>query len=273
VVISTHCFEQSPFFSSDPNLTEIVQSAATPWAADKDLPNSDSDGWSYDVDFGTFQNSSGKKQMVHFVRRRRLTRIQDFDINRLAGTHCDLKIVGSCDHCDTAEIEKLDAQMLLKLSDITLKLDQKVIPQPPVLNPLKTKLFDELLNPPSTGMQRVHAAIDTFQAGPQSSWGKMFTHTDKTAEDLPRRTELMASLHFEERSFVSKAIVRKHDLNYEFHCDKPNCGDACVFCPEACPNAGCTEVYSRKWASKHDSDCPQKVVPCPHPSNNNDPLE
>jgi len=51
----------------------------SPWTADKDYPNTDGEGWAYDVDFGTFQNASGVKKMVHFVRRRRLTRIQDFD--------------------------------------------------------------------------------------------------------------------------------------------------------------------------------------------------
>ena len=43
-----------------------------------------------------------------------------------------------------------------------------------------------------------------------------------------------------------------NDINFEFHCNKPNCGNDCIFAPEACTNEGCTVIYSRKWASRHD---------------------
>jgi hypothetical protein len=53
------------------------------WSTDYEYPNTDAEGWSYDVDFGNFQNASGVKKMIHFVRRRRMTRMQTFDGNHL----------------------------------------------------------------------------------------------------------------------------------------------------------------------------------------------
>jgi len=44
------------------------------WTVDKEFSNTDSDGWIYDVNFGSFENASSKKGMMHFVRRRRVVR-------------------------------------------------------------------------------------------------------------------------------------------------------------------------------------------------------
>jgi hypothetical protein len=46
--------------------------------------NVDSEGWSFNSDFGHFvdcSSGSGKKGMIHFVRRRRRIRSQYFDGN------------------------------------------------------------------------------------------------------------------------------------------------------------------------------------------------
>ena len=71
---------------------------AASWAIDTSFPNVDNEGtsyssklfklqldslicskgWSYDVNFGTFESASATKGMMHFVRRRRRVRNQHF---------------------------------------------------------------------------------------------------------------------------------------------------------------------------------------------------
>jgi hypothetical protein len=64
------------------------------WSIDMAVTDIDGEGWSYAVDFPQFTNDnhpdalttcggSGIKSMVHFVRRRRLRRLQYFDGNLL----------------------------------------------------------------------------------------------------------------------------------------------------------------------------------------------
>jgi hypothetical protein len=49
------------------------------WEVDRSSPNIDQDGWAFAVDFGGDDESyCGSKGIVHFVRRRRLVRLQTF---------------------------------------------------------------------------------------------------------------------------------------------------------------------------------------------------
>ena len=114
----------------------------SPWAPDLEYPNTDNDGWSYDVDFSTFQNASSKKGMTHFVRRRRLTRIQDFDINRLKCRTEKAKIVDTCDTCDLEQIDKISNLLLHKLAIASLKVEPKKAILAPIVNPIKSQLIE-----------------------------------------------------------------------------------------------------------------------------------
>ena len=78
--------------------------------------NTDDEGWTYDTDFGTFKNGTGKKGMVHFVRRRRLIRFQDFDIKRITGT----EFKGTCSYCDLAQIELLKSKIVTAVATASL---------------------------------------------------------------------------------------------------------------------------------------------------------
>jgi hypothetical protein len=54
----------------------------TKWEIDMSGTNVDSEGWTFNSDFGHFvdcSSGSGKKGMIHFVRRRRRIRSQYFD--------------------------------------------------------------------------------------------------------------------------------------------------------------------------------------------------
>lgn len=233
-------------------------SECSAWMPAKDSPNSDVEGWTYDVDFGNFQNASGEKKMHHFVRRRRLTRTVDFDATRIG--RCDSsQIKVSCDHCCTLETENISTQLLYKLAELSIKISHKNIPHAVTMNPIKSRLLSALLGTDSVGMLKLLSTITSYQE--QSTWDKMFSHVDKKGEDISRRATDFPN--FEEKILVAQAIIKKHDLNFEFHCDQLNCGPACQFCPETCGNSGCGYVFSKKWFSMHDNECPHKIIPCP----------
>jgi hypothetical protein len=69
-----------------------------PWMIDKGLAHeTDEEGWTYSTDFTSFSNEnpsntniSGRKGMMHFVRRRRLVRNQSFDGKALFCFHSPL---------------------------------------------------------------------------------------------------------------------------------------------------------------------------------------
>lgn len=236
----------------------------SPWSPDKEHPNTDEEGWSYDVDFGTFQNSCSKKGMTHFVRRRRLTRIQDFDINRLKCRSEKAKIEDSCDTCDLTQIEHISNALLQKLAITSLKIEPKKAIVAPTVNPIKTQLIETLLGSESMGVSSLLLAIEKFEIANKSIFKQMFsTAIDKSNEEIPRRANnIVDNMLFDERSFIAKALIKKHDVDFKFHCNIKNCGEACEFAPEACLNPGCSSVHSRKYHLDHDAICPHKIVPC-----------
>jgi hypothetical protein len=65
-----------------------------------------------------------------------------------------------------------------------------------------------------------------------------------------------------ERDLLARTIIRKHDTQNTYHCNKKNCGNDCIFAPVCCPNENCDVIYSLKWAAKHDEICPHKIVGC-----------
>jgi hypothetical protein len=61
---------------------------------------------------------------------------------------------------------------------------------------------------------------------------------------------------------LARTIIRKHDREYLYHCEKRNCGADCLFAAVRCPNPNCEVVFSKCWGPKHDSTCPLKIVDC-----------
>ncbi len=77
-----------------------------------------------------------------------------------------------------------------------------------------------------------------------------------------RVEEILNSHSFDELPEITLALIRRHDIENEFHCQKVKCGKSCIFTPKHCPNEGCHEIYPIKWESKHDAECPFKVIEC-----------
>jgi hypothetical protein len=134
----------------------------TPWMIDKGIAQeTDEDGWRYSSDFTSFSsenpantNISGRKGLMHFVRRRRLVRNQSFDGENssflnvflfqsflsfsLVQLFCNVMTL-TCDHCDLKEVEKLSVLFLEKFAQATMKK------HPRNLSPSKVNVLKSLL--------------------------------------------------------------------------------------------------------------------------------
>jgi hypothetical protein len=83
------------------------------------------------------------------------------------------------------------------------------------------------------------------------------------SDGFPDGRAFLALFPAAERAAIVRALVRKNDLSYQYHCTEVYCGTSCQFAVHRCPNAGCTVRFSRKWWGEHDAGCPFKIVACP----------
>lgn len=114
--------------------------------------------------------------------------------------------------------------------------------------------------------EALEALLDQFANRSRTAWSMASSvlKSGDTATNQAERKLQIAQDYFleEERNELARFVIRRHDHQYLFHCDKQSCGPSCVFAVEQCPNAPCVVCYSRKWASHHDAICPEKILPC-----------
>ncbi len=67
----------------------------------------------------------------------------------------------------------------------------------------------------------------------------------------------------EERAGLARAVIRRLDTLFEYHCTVPLCGIACTFARQRCPYEHCGARFSRKYWIDHDDHCQHKPVTCP----------
>jgi hypothetical protein len=67
----------------------------------------------------------------------------------------------------------------------------------------------------------------------------------------------------QERATIARALIRKRDRSFAYHCPDPQCGQECAFALQRCPHPGCNVRFSQKWWGEHDALCPHKVITCP----------
>lgn len=212
-------------------------------------------------------NGSPVKHMIHFVRRRRLSRYQVFDAEQLADCGAF-----TCDHCDMEEVERISAVLLQGLAAATLKAHPRSLTEAKC-NKVKSLMLSALHlrgDPISAGQfstKIIASRLEEFTNDAGSAWSSVsgFLAGGSPLEMVGRRTADLAHAYFthEERRVVAGLVIRKHDMNFQYHCDKANCGQSCEFRRETCPNEHCGSVYSAKWCDEHDKVCPQKILPCP----------
>lgn len=212
-------------------------------------------------------NGSPVKQMMHFVRRRRLGRYQVFDAEQLSDCGAF-----TCDHCDLEEVERISAVLLQALASASLKAHPRNLTEAKV-NKVKSQMLSALQlrgDPIAAGhfsSKAIASRLEEFSNEAGSAWSSVsgLLAGGSPLEMIGRRTADLAHAYFthEERRLVAGLVIRKHDLSYQYHCDTAGCGQMCVFRRETCPNEHCGTVYSAKWRDEHDKVCPQKTLPCP----------
>jgi hypothetical protein len=238
-----------------------------PWEVDKVSNNNvDNDGWSYSVDFSSYAdapNGVGKMGMMHFVRRRRLRRLQTFDANLISSDY-----LPSCDHCDLREVDQLACLFLDKFVDASIVKHPRNITLDKVIA-LKNSLIESLGllvgGSDSVNYAAIDVArrLDSFIQSGKSALSMVSSALAATVSKSDRLRDLESNyFSLEERSELAKLLLRRQDQLFIYHCAKINCGSSCEFAPEHCPNQSCSVVYSRKWAEQHDLACPEKLVQC-----------
>lgn len=165
-------------------------------------------------------------------------------------------IKGTCDHCDSEEVQKLSDQMLEALTQTSLHENPGEYSEV-VTNRLKNTLH-ELLGIASRGetfhdLAGARQCLDKFFVSvlnAKSTWSKLssIVGDDYLPEKLPARAVEVSTFSFslEERREVARMLIRKYDTDFAHHCHKYNCGSGCTFALTACGNLGCSEVLSAR---------------------------
>ena len=248
------------------------------WAVENQ--GADADGWIYAASFGSIAESgSAVKGMTHFVRRRRRSRTQSFFgsccvvcckfisncITNFPTISGPSLIEGSCDHCDSREVQQLSDCMLEALTQTSLHENPGEYSEV-TTNSLKNTLH-ELLGIASRGesfhdMAGIYRCLDKFFItiiNKKSTWSKLssIVGADYLPENLPQRAVEVSSFSFslDERKEVARMLIRKYDTSFIYHCNKYNCGTSCIFAPNPCPNTGCSEIVSSKYVGEHLEAC------------------
>ena len=181
-------------------------------------------------------------------------------------------IKGTCDHCDTEEVQHLSDCLLEALTQTSLHENPGDYSEV-ATNRLKDTLM-ELLGLASRGetfrdLAGVLHCLDKFfisVINAKSAWSKLssIVGADYLPEKLPERAVQVSRRSFppEERAEVARMLLRKYDVAFAFHCHKYNCGAACVFALTPCPNLGCGEVLSAKYMGEHQQACPFAPLQC-----------
>lgn len=184
----------------------------------------------------------------------------------------------TCSYCDLQEIELLYNLLLDKLSEAsayrypTKSSNAKTIA-------LKNKLLLLLLNKShdnadnttssSYHLSSIIIKLDQlFIKESKSSWSSTMSSLiagESIANITQHRRIEISKFHFpvDEGNEICKLIIRKLDINNNYHCHDVNCNSLCQFAYETCRNEGCNYLYSRKWRSRHDDECSHKQLSCP----------
>ena len=290
--------DRSPYSSSDgeANYSTLEEANITllttgwHWEDNDDWkidPVSADEGWYYATDFGgDDQTYSATKGILHFVRRRRLIRLQSFAPDRLLGG-----IAWVCDNVDLEKVASLEKHLLHAIVDCSLQKHPRQFSEAKV-GALKNHLMAalNLTGGPgegALGMKGVQDTLASFAGSGGSIWtvaSAALAHKgqEEVNENEVQRMHLFDSKFFraDEREALANALIHKHDTDFSFHCNVKNCNSSttpssssssssgitlqsgCPYAPVLCTNKGCEVVFSKKWGANHDARCPYKVIDC-----------
>jgi hypothetical protein len=205
---------------------------------------------------------------------------------------CDISSF-TCDHCDLQELDRLAKAFFDKLIAASLNRHPRNINERKICA-LKTELLDCLqitnvqLNnnnnnqrtastdsSNSINIQMISYSyslvktieiLDAFVSRCSSTFARassILKSGDIYDHFQTRTLEIIPWFPEDERYEIAKLLIRKLDIEYQYHCSMKRCGETCQFAIEHCPNIPCEIRYSRKWVKEHDDICPEKVILCP----------
>lgn len=253
------------------------------------------EGWNYARDFssGAIQNAKSKRNVaLHWVRFRRLVRKKMLDPDQflLPETYT------LCSHCDSVAKSQLSQQLLEILTfscgRVEAATSSNLHFSYKVAIPIKAKMIElmklgkkddeyhtssrEENTKASDILDQLYQKLKDFaNAESRSHNAALFCHSNRNRFDDRRHDGVfhehcvaMSSKVFSpaERDFLAGLIIRDYDPQFQLHCNQPNCGSNCIFCPVPCANDGCSVQISSVHVAKHDQDCGFKVIPCPRSS-------
>lgn len=235
----------------------------------------DLDGWRYSKDFSNEARENAgrtRRKAIHWVRFRKLVRMKYFNPENFLPK----LIYDKCDHGDSQVIKEISEKMVDALTYATMGKSSSNLVLSTVL-PLKKKLIKSLDISRKLGFSQdsfsaileVHQDIQRFAETEKKD--RLFSknnyefNTRYQDPAFKRRRDLISSRYMQDkevRPYVNLLIRSIDHENFQLHCDEANCGKKCIFCPEPCPNVGCTEVMSRKHLEKHNETCEFFVLEC-----------
>lgn len=169
----------------------------------------------------------------------------------------------SCESCDHRSVEDL-AGLLIEKIWLALRGRYKAdFVRPHKVAKMKSALLDALFSVPQNAFSLPFVAdqVGEFVKG-QLKHGNRPETVPAFQPKSPDGRALVKLFPRDERRGIARALIRKLDLSYRFHCVDPQCGTGCVFATHRCPNPGCTVTFSRKDWHEHDATCEYKEVPC-----------
>ena len=177
----------------------------------------------------------------------------------------------TCSYCDFEEVESISQLLLDKLS-LASALRHPAQNSETKTIAIKNKMLsslelDNVNAKDNYSYALIQGKLTTFVYQSKSTWStaSSILSKDTPEETLTKRTAWLSQTHFtqDEGYELARLIIRLLDKSNVYHCDKKDCTSAqCEFRLDVCPNPGCGMQYSRKWANKHSTACPHKVVPC-----------
>jgi hypothetical protein len=247
------------------------------------------DRWMYARDFRAeaVTRATPTRGIMDWVRFRSLTRTKILVPEQLGVSK---EIYEQCDHCDSNACESLSNLLLETLAYTTLLYNPSKPTTDAVALPLKNQILDLLVQEQAHAtaepaqqdafyrLTLLETALDKFCQTLQSqtalqrllsgidySFSQRHNLTAVQAKEFQNRCTSLTTKCFakQERDAIAGWMIRKLDyLQFQLHCNRVNCGEACNFARVICPNDGCLQGMSKMYLTEHDSTCVYKVVPC-----------
>jgi hypothetical protein len=210
---------------------------------------------------------------LHWVRYRRLVRTKIFDPSQFVPEN----VAKQCDHCDSKATESLSTLLLEAMAYLTMLESPSQLTDAVAL-PIKQQLLEKVhptnnVNLPGDSalsrLDNLHKLVEMHcneaRNAPKHVFSLMGMYYERRKDSgfVKRYHDISQNILTPgERDTISRLLVRAYDPEFQLHCSKENCGDACEFARVPCPNLGCNATMSKLYLPAHNPVCPYKLVKC-----------